>query len=550
MQNKTDSIPNLEKEPSQNEGKKRNKFWSDPYCKMSIRKKITYILSIALFMFGISCAFISYHIYLNSSIEQHKQLGRGVAGLVASLIDPDRVDEYMRNGMKDPKYKEIREKLINIKKSSDSIKFIYVYKILQDGCHVVFDLDDSEFNSDTPGSVVPFEEAFKKYIPTLLVGGSIDPIISTDTYGWLLTIYTPVYDSNGKCQCYAATDISMNELRNQAFNYLIKIAIIFIIIFFIILITSLYLIKSKIVNPIKTMTAAAGSFAYNNEIDIDGNYNLIKRLNISTGDEIEILYHALLKMTKDNLGYAINIKKKQESISQMQQALIMTLADMVESRDFNTGMHIKKTAEYVRIVLKELKKEGVYKNEITDEFISNVIHSAPLHDIGKINVPDAILNKPGKLTDEEFDIMKTHTTIGGKILKHIMELVPDSMYLNEAINLATYHHEKWNGKGYPKGLKGDDIPLSARIMAIADVFDALVSTRSYKKGFPYDKALNIIQEGRGEHFDPKIVDAFFAVQDTILKVADKFSEQEKKQKKMESSDLSSNCTQNIRIQNT
>ena len=173
-----------------------------------------------------------------------------------------------------------------------------------------------------------------------------------------------------------------------------------------------------------------------------------------------------------------------------------------------------------------MKREGVYKDQLTPKFIENVINSAPLHDIGKIAVPDSILNKPGKLTKEEFDIMKTHTTKGGQIIKSIIESVPNSHYLEEAKNLATYHHERWDGKGYPTGLAGEDIPLSARIMAVADVFDALVSKRSYKEGFSYDKALNIIQEESGTHFDSKLVDVFIAAKDEVLKVADGFIEKE------------------------
>ena len=157
-----------------------------------------------------------------------------------------------------------------------------------------------------------------------------------------------------------------------------------------------------------------------------------------------------------------------------------------------------------------LRREHVYEDQLTDAFIQDVINSAPLHDVGKIQVPDAILNKPGKLTDEEFAIMKTHTTAGSEIITSAIDMVSEenSGYLQEARNLAHYHHEKWNGTGYPDGLSGTDIPLSARIMAVADVFDALVSKRSYKDGFPFEKAMAIIKEGRGTHFDPAIVDAF------------------------------------------
>jgi len=133
------------------------------------------------------------------------------------------------------------------------------------------------------------------------------------------------------------------------------------------------------------------------------------------------------------------------------------------------------------------------------------------------------LNKPGKLTKEEFDIMKNHTTAGGKILNSIISMVPEAHYLDEAKNLATYHHERWDGKGYPTGLAGEQIPLSARIMAVADVFDALVSKRSYKEGFPLEKAMNIILEERGTHFDPQLVDVFLAAKEEVFDVAKKFS---------------------------
>ena len=181
---------------------------------------------------------------------------------------------------------------------------------------------------------------------------------------------------------------------------------------------------------------------------------------------------------------------------------------------------MRKTAAYADIILRELKREGVYADQLTDAFMQDVVNSAPLHDVGKIQVSDAILNKPGKLTDEEFEIMKTHTTAGAEIISRAIDMVSEenSGYLKEAMNLAHYHHEKWNGKGYPCALAGEDIPLSARIMAVADVFDALVSKRSYKDGFPFDKAMGIIIEGSGSHFDPKVVDAFVRAQDEVHRV--------------------------------
>ncbi len=167
-----------------------------------------------------------------------------------------------------------------------------------------------------------------------------------------------------------------------------------------------------------------------------------------------------------------------------------------------------------------MKELDICTDQLTDEFVNNVYNSAPLHDVGKIHVSDAILNKAGRLTDDEFTIMKEHTTVGAQILDRAIELVPDtSGYLHEAKNLALYHHEKWDGSGYPMGIAGEDIPLSARIMAVADVFDALVSVRSYKKGMPFEKAMGIITEGAGSHFDPEVVRAFETAEDEVRRVA-------------------------------
>ena len=497
----------------------------DECRKTSIRTKILLILSIALFVFGFSAATISYKIYMYSSIEQHKRLGLGITNLVADVIDTERVEEYLEKGRTAEGYEETERKLYRIRESSPDIKFVYVYKIMEDGCHVIFDLDtDEDIEPTEIGSIEAFEEEFEEYIPQLLQGQKIEPIISDGTYGWLLSVYTPVYDANGVCKCYVGVDISMDDLRRQSEDYMMKLAMIFFCIFIIILLFGFQLVKYNLILPINNMAHFAGMFAYNNEEAMERNLGEIRNLNIQTGDEIENLYKAFVKMTEDSVKYTKDVKVKNETISKMQNALIVTLADLVESRDENTGQHIKKTAAYVKIILEELKREGIYKEQLTDSFIDNVINSAPLHDIGKIAVPDSILNKPDKLTKEEFDIMKTHTTVGGKIIESIIETIPNSHYLDEAKNLATFHHERWDGKGYPTGLSGKDIPLSARVMAVADVFDALVSKRSYKEGFSYDKALNIIKEESGTHFDPKLVDVFLKVRDKVLSVAEEFTD--------------------------
>ena len=199
-----------------------------------------------------------------------------------------------------------------------------------------------------------------------------------------------------------------------------------------------------------------------------------------------------------------------EKVSDMQLNMIVVMAEIIENRDENTGGHVKRTAKYVEVIAKTLKKQGVFPDILTERYLSDMVAAAPLHDIGKIHVSDVILNKPGKLTEEEFQIMKSHAAAGRDLLLHAKKHLGAFAYLDMAVDMAAYHHEWWDGRGYPDGIKGEEIPLCARIMAVADVFDALVSKRCYKQAMPLEKAYGIIREESGTHFDPVVVDAFFA----------------------------------------
>lgn len=202
-----------------------------------------------------------------------------------------------------------------------------------------------------------------------------------------------------------------------------------------------------------------------------------------------------------------------KQFSEMQFNIITMMADIVENRDDNTGGHIKRTAKYVGVIADELKKEGKYSDILTEKYISDMTVAAPLHDIGKIHISDTILNKLGRLTDEEFEIMKTHTTAGEKLLIHAKDELGESSYLDMAVEMAAYHHEWWNGCGYPYKIKENEIPLCARIMAVADVFDALTAKRCYKNAMPIEKAVSIIREETGTHFDPIVSEAFLSAVD-------------------------------------
>jgi len=213
------------------------------------------------------------------------------------------------------------------------------------------------------------------------------------------------------------------------------------------------------------------------------------------------------------------LKQRTEKLLRLQNSMISVLASMVENRDKLTGEHISRTTKFIKILIDAMVERGLYKEEMSDWDFDVVISSARMHDLGKITVTDLILNKPGKLTEEEFEIIKTHAAEGEKIIDDIMSESGDEAFLQSAKLFAGYHHERWDGMGYPRGLKGKDIPLQGRIMAIADVYDALVSDRSYKNAFPHEKAVEIILESRGKQFDPQIVDVFNDVNGLFKKVS-------------------------------
>ncbi|WP_298213222.1 two-component system response regulator [Acidovorax sp.] len=240
--------------------------------------------------------------------------------------------------------------------------------------------------------------------------------------------------------------------------------------------------------------------------------------------------HLQLKRARDFLAHhnqylEQEVASRTQAMAELQDATIRAMASLAETRDNETGNHIRRTQHYVKTLALYLQKHPRFKDELTDTAIETIFKSAPLHDIGKVGIPDRILLKPGKLTAEEFEIMKTHTTLGrDAILAAESETTHDNPFFRYAKEITYSHQEKWNGSGYPQGLAGDDIPLSARLMAVADVYDALISERVYKPAFSHERATEIIREGRGSHFDPDMVDAFIALSGEFQEIAQRYAD--------------------------
>ena len=218
------------------------------------------------------------------------------------------------------------------------------------------------------------------------------------------------------------------------------------------------------------------------------------------------------------LAQEVNLRTRE--VSAIEDVTIMAMASLAETRDVDTGNHIRRTQHYVRALARQLSTHPRFAAFLDNHTIGLLFKSAPLHDIGKVGIPDRILLKPGKLTPEEFEVMKTHTTLGRDAIEHAEQMLGcEVAFLKIAKEIAYSHQEKWDGSGYPQSLKGDQIPISARLMALADVYDALISRRIYKEPISHEAAMHIIAMTRGRHFDPDVVEAFLVIQDTFKAIA-------------------------------
>ena len=235
------------------------------------------------------------------------------------------------------------------------------------------------------------------------------------------------------------------------------------------------------------------------------------------------LERARRQLADQNRLLEVKVEERTRELELTRDVTMHSLASLAETRDNETGNHIRRTQHYVRLLAEMLREHPKFSDYLDTPTIDLLFKSAPLHDVGKVGVPDSILLKPGKLTDEEFEVMKTHTTLGRDAIESSERTLGEgASFLRLIREIAYTHHEKWDGSGYPQGLAGEAIPVSGRLMAIADVYDALISKRVYKPAFPHDKAVAIIREGRSSHFDPDMVDGFLVIADAFDAVAQRF----------------------------
>jgi HD-GYP domain-containing protein (c-di-GMP phosphodiesterase class II) len=468
-------------------------------------RTILTIVSTALLLVFVT-GLIGFSMYY-SNVKQERTIDAlNMLKLCDEVIDHEKIDDYMAGGPSVEGYLETQELLSRIKVSCQDVEDLYFIKFSRDAGRRIFDLDENQAQS-IPRKI-EYNEDLLPHVSEFLNGDNISPIEHDSVHGLVRSVFYPIKDSNGRVACYAVADVSISNLQSYIKSFFVKALFILSGFFILVLSFSLLVTNANMVYPIRSIAKRVDDFSsYGNEQEqLDKYVKRIRSLDINTGDEVEKLFDAICKMTLNIAEQMRDLRRLSDTTAKMQDGLIVTMADMVENRDSDTGAHIQKTAAYVKIIVEGLQKKGYYAEKINAKFISDVVRSAPLHDIGKISIPDAVLNKPGKLSDEEYEIIKTHAVMGKKIMEDAISTVEGENYLKEARNMAAYHHERWDGKGYPEGLHGEVIPLSARIMAVADVFDALTSPRVYKPAFPLEKALSIINEGSGTQFDPKCVE--------------------------------------------
>ena len=537
--------------------------------RQSIKKRITVMLTVASVALAAVMGIISMNHHFDDQKEEITRNAVNAAAFAADQVYYGKIDSYLERGDLVPGYTDNQTQIGKICGTAFGVDNISVVtlrnKYVPDGnkmkeesrfCYI-FDINSNGEDGRNYGTALASgeDDEILPYLKELASNNGIatkEPekinrwkfktladnlqsdnmsftcygASSDDIVGWKLKVYYPVFNNKNEIVCFVVADASMGYIGDYLRKFMLKTFLVFSGFFLLILGFGLWVSGHFLIFPIGHMASFIDGFIKNSEDQkiIDQNVRNLRAIDINTNDELETLYNAICEMAAGTAEQMRSIRHYADSTVEMQNGLIITMADLVENRDSDTGAHIQKTAAYVKIILDGLEKKGYYLEKLTPKFKSDAIMSAPLHDVGKINISDTVLNKPGKLTDEEFEIMKTHTTHGRLIIEKAISTVHGENYLKEARNMAAYHHERWDGKGYPEGLHGQVIPLSARIMAVADVFDALTSPRVYKPAFPLEKALEIIEEGSGKQFDPKCVEAFMDSLTEVKLVMKKYQE--------------------------
>ncbi len=461
---------------------------------------ISFITCVALYIITVVGSGL---FYANSLRYRYSNLCKSVSDVVAGTIDADNVDLWLV-GKNTHGYIKTTNKLAQLSEDISSIDIISVYQMREDGMYTVYSTNATGVRRDL-GNVVSYDSKWSVYKDKFLAGEQVDNI-EVNSYSGITTMYcTPVIDSNGRCVAYVCSGIASSSIKREIMSFVKRFSLIMAaIIGVMFLLMSLY-IGRKVIRPIKRIGEAVRSSVNKGSVEY---MSALSSLKLSGGGEIQNILKSSEKVLEDKANASWKMNKEQRDVMNAFSTLISAVnIDMAGYTD-----HV---STYSRMICDQLKTKENYSGKITDEMCENIGIASALHDVGKLTIPDEILYKPGKHTKEEFEIMKTHTVNGAKIIEETANGLPRTEYLELAKEVALSHHERWDGKGYPEGLKGEEIPLSARIVMISDVFDALVTKRCYRDALAPEEAIEIMEKDEG-HYDPQIFQCFLEVKDKII----------------------------------
>jgi len=480
--------------------------------KFSLTRKITvgFILVISL----IGLIFLSWSSFYSDKRIKQDQINSAThcAKIASNLLYNAPLDKFLADG-KTSGYNEYLSELLLICKDFN-LRYLYVY--IPDFEHnkltAIFDMAGRPTDGDKVwklGQVVDWK--FSAGEKNAFYGVDDNTLVElNDQYGHVITRYVPVFNNKNKIIALIGVDFDYQEYKHKFVASFVRGLLFMFLCLFSIYIILIFYLKQIIVKPIVLISSRMNNFLKDNVASIEPIY-------IESGDELELMAGSFNRMVADINSYV-------KQISDMQMETIFSLAKLAQSRDDDTGKHLDRVQQYCYVLAQKLSQDSPYAEQMDDNFIKNIVNASILHDIGKVAISDLILLKPGKLTDEEFAEMKKHTTMGAQTLAEVHSKFGHNSFIEMGRVMANYHHERWDGRGYPEGLKGEEIPLAARIMAIADVYDAISTKRVYKDAFPQEKCIAIIKEGRGTQFDAVIVDAFLETVDTFYKIREELSE--------------------------
>ncbi len=474
-------------------------------CYLSIFLAVAFLCSASMLT--------TYFVHSHNLDGRYSKLRYSVAKNVRGLIDPGKSENYI-NGYDSEEHIKNNIRLRKLTEDITDIYSIGVYKFTEGGMYTVFDTTSDKIRGGV-GDFTKYTKEWENIKNQLLLGETVENVCVHYSAGQTDVYCMPVNQTEDGGYVYICIGVLRSLTESMKSEFFSRNSKGIISIAFAFLALSVIYIEFKVIKPINNITLLVKRAAS------ETNSKFLDEMvasKIKTVEEIEDISRSLIKIYSSKIRLSRVVATESSSKS---SAIISILKRM----DNFYAMHLDNSSQYTVLLVSALRNIEKYKDKISDRDYEDMLLAAPFHDIGKLAIPNHILNKPSSLTSEEYEIMKQHTVLGAKIIDDLCEGEEPKSYLLLARQIALYHHERWDGAGYPQNLKGEEIPFLARIITVVDVFDALVSKRVYKEAYPFDKAFSIIIEEKGKAFDPEIVDVFVSLREKIYDLYTKIGNQ-------------------------